>query len=209
MATYGVTSGNLSVKFHHYHSTNRPFLNHNFSNPVSLHVGFLFLLSCRKTDSHYEAELDKGCEEELNNRHTLCSADGAFLKQLNFITSAMKTMRRRSEQRTAWPGEQPPDDGWRTAGNERLYQAALSSSSRSRQARFLSNCIGFSNFLFQDEWMEILTGVAGLLSATLGWLLLMIHLVFRPCPNTCWILLSVDGGLVTFLFNTLIQQKTT
>lgn len=62
------------------------------------------------------------------------------------------------ERPTTWPGERPPDDGWCAAGNERLYQAALSSTSRSRQARFLSNCIGFSNFLFQDEWMEILRG---------------------------------------------------
>lgn len=62
------------------------------------------------------------------------------------------------ERPTSWPGERPPDDGWCAAGNERLYQAALSSTSRSRQARFLSNCIGFSNFLFQDEWMEILRG---------------------------------------------------
>lgn len=197
---------------------------HQPANPVSfsaatfLHAGFLFLPSCSKPHS-CDPDLDKSREKELNNCHTLCSAHGAFSKQLNFITSPMEAMRQRSEQlncyshlleqQTAWPGEQPPDDGWRTAGNERLYQAVLSSSSRSRQARFLSNCIGFSNFLFQDEWMEILRGVVGLLSATLGWLLLMIHLVFRPCPNTCWILLSVDGRLVTYLFNTLIQQRTT
>lgn len=87
--------------------------------------------------------------------------------KLSVTPAAEATRRRRAERAAAviycWSsrqfdreGERPPDDGWRAAGNERLYQAALSCSSRSRQARFLSNCIGFSNFLFQDEWIEIL-----------------------------------------------------
>lgn len=132
-----------------------------------------------------------------------------FNKQLNFATSAVEATRRPGErlnccshlleQQTAWPGVQPPDDGWRAAGNEHLYQAALSSSSRSRQARFLSNCIGFSNFLSQDKWIEILRGEGRLLSATLWWLLLMIHLVFRARPDACWLLLSVHRGFFTFL----------
>lgn len=101
----------------------------------------------------------------------------AFYKQLNFCNLGSGASS--SSIGTAWPPPRPlQDDGWSAAGNKRLYQAALSPSSRSRQARFLSNCIGFSNFLFQDKWIEILKGGGCLLSATRGWLLLMIHLVF-------------------------------
>lgn len=37
---------------------------------------------------------------------------------------------------------EPVDDGWNRAGNQQPYQVALSHSSRSRQARFLSKPIG-------------------------------------------------------------------
>lgn len=112
-------------------------------------------------------------------------------------------------------GATPSDDGWRAAGNERRYQAALSSSSRSRRARFLSNCIGFSNFLFQDEWMEIPRGGGGggvqrrggLLSATLGWLLLMIRLVFRACPNTCLVITLRSAAASPSCWTVLMQPS--
>lgn len=118
------------------------------------------------------------CDPGYGSEQQLTEHRVGFYEQLNFVTSAAEATRRRSqqldrcshllEQQTVWPGEQPPDDGWSAAGNERLYQAALSSSSRSRQARFLSNCIGFSNFLFQDKWIEILRGGEGLIVCNPG-----------------------------------------
>lgn len=38
--------------------------------------------------------------------------------------------------------DEPADDGWNRAGNQKPYQVALSHSSRSRQARFLSKPAG-------------------------------------------------------------------
>lgn len=112
-------------------------------------------------------------EKKLNNDYSLHSTDWPFYKQLNFCNLGGHEAAERSEQLIYWSSRQldqgcithpnPPDDGWSAAGNERLYQGALSPSSRSRQARFLSNCIGFSNFLFQDEWIEILRWGEGLL----------------------------------------------
>ncbi len=155
-----------TASWHSYPGWHQVFLQHyEWLNKVN--TKFYGLKSCTEPGWY----CDRGFASPLKSSYsfpTVCAEQNELLQTTNFVTSAVEAVRRRSEQlnccshlleqQTAWPGEQPPDDGWRAAGNERLYQAALSSSSRSRQARFLSNCIGFSNFLFQDKWIEILRG---------------------------------------------------
>lgn len=93
----------------------------------------------------------------------------------------------------------PPDDGWSAARKRSPLSGRIIPRSRSRQARFLSNCIGFSNFLFWDEWIEILVvllivcGPAVIITydpfSILGWF------------DACWWLISVLCSDFTFLRN--------
>lgn len=153
------------------------------------------------------------CLTSCSKPGCLCSTQWAFYKQLNFVTSAVEATRRRSAAVIYWSSRQL-DQG----SNPRMTDGARPETSAFIRPHYppaadpdrpdfyrtvLDLVISFSKTNGLRYW----GGRGGLLSATPGWLLLMIHLVFRACPDTCWLLLSVHRGLFTFQRNTLMLQS--